>query len=364
MNKKLSEVSVSVLEYSGYKARIMEAELLKGKHRHGLPPGMAIDCIPLACLPGCPENWVRQNGSYVVPVKADKGLWFDWTLNDEFTTAVIPSVKGMNPITGMKIESLAMEQYRDKCPIHDVSLTHGNFCEKCGFNFPHQNYVHGVGQKLWLDGFIQPDGTVRQFYFTEDELRDVASHVIGKENTVPAFGFAFYRYMKEVVRPVETYRTSGYFKCKSSPGAATKGTTTTDWGTVGSDWVPYDWKKCTLTISNPYKVKCMSLNSTVQESVCYSADTIKVLSEEEGRALRPQFYEQAQKEVSIGAGSLITQSVTVDMRPLEDYHKEPQAVMRIYFVFEPQLLEIVERGGIKKIESSTEGYLKGVPVGV
>ena len=189
MDKKiLKEIYINRLSNNGYFAKLMMAEKLKGDGAFGLPPGVPINAIPIHCLPGVPDGWVKDSGTFVVEVDTEHGLWFDWTDNDEFNTAIVPTVKGMNPITGMKTEDVAMHQYREKCPVHDTTFAHNLFCEKCGYHWPAQNYV-AYSNTLWYDGFRQPDGTVRQFFFTEEDRRDVASAIIGKKNTVPAFGF-------------------------------------------------------------------------------------------------------------------------------------------------------------------------------
>jgi hypothetical protein len=72
------------------------------------------------------------------------------------------------------------------------------------------------------------------------------------------------------------------------------------------------------------------------------------------------------KTVSVGAGAAIAQKLSVDLRPLDDYHTAPQAVMRIYFVFEDGkdgLRDIISRGGIKPLEEKKSGFLNGLPIG-
>lgn len=420
--KYAKDVAVSVMEHSGYKATIMAAAKLRDNgHVHALPPGRALPVVPIHCLPGCPDNWVRESGSYVVPVTADIGLWFDWTMNDSYNVAVVPSVKGMNPITGQKLEGCQMEHYRDTCPIHKTPFAHGRYCEECKYSWPPQNYV-STPNTLWWDGFFQSDGTVRQFFYTEDEQKDVATALIGKPNTMPAFGFAFFKYKHE--RPAETYRTrsmpeflytgntlgltkggnsaincfdsdsvtkgsqsfkkvkpgSGHYKCGATKGGTKGGGSSAGqnaWGYGDYESVDSIEISCLSAsapgasadgwqnrVSDSFNETPMSHNEMLRSAVNYSADNIKVLSEDEGRALRPEMYErETMKEVSIGAGAAITQSLSVDTRPLADYHAEPQALLRIYFCFENQFKDIIDKGGIKKLEQQKNGFLQGVPVG-
>lgn len=90
------------MSHKGFFARIMEAERLMGENDHGLPPGRALPVYESELFVDYPENWMKGPGVFVVPVSPNKGLWFDWTMNDNANTAVLPTVKGCNPITGMQ----------------------------------------------------------------------------------------------------------------------------------------------------------------------------------------------------------------------------------------------------------------------
>ena len=84
-----------------FAAQLMFAPRLTGATLHSLPLGRPAEVIHLDRLPGAPKDWVRGRGSYVVPVETDIGMWFDWrTQGNDLNTAVLPSVKGMNPLTG------------------------------------------------------------------------------------------------------------------------------------------------------------------------------------------------------------------------------------------------------------------------
>lgn len=329
------------MEHSGYKASLMEAERLKGECVFGLPPGKRLNVIPIHCLPGCPEGWVRESGSYVCLVDCEKGLWFDWTMNDN-DTAIIPSVKGMNPITGEQIKELRMEQYRDKCPKHDIALAHGGYCEKCGYNLPPQNYV-SYPNTLWWDGFRQSDGSVRQFFFTEDEKRDIASLVIGKENTVPAFGFAFFK--TKQTRFVEKVKERYFVGHTIAEPIWLVGDTTWSGG----------YTTDTLT-NNCYNVNCSMTSSSRGATI----------TETSYRCAEPMPFEkkvQMKKDVSVGAGAKINQSLEVDKLSLDEYIDKPQALIRLYFVFEEQLESIISKGGTVELKSKEGGYIDGLPVG-
>jgi hypothetical protein len=200
------------MEYKGFKASIMEAERLKGDCVHGLLPGTALPIYYVEEFLRVPENWVKKGG-FVVPVKPEKGLWFDWRANSAVNTAVIPTVKGCNPITGLQTSGFHLERYENKCPKHGCDFLMERYCPECGYKWPPQSYISGNSNTLWWDGFRSEEGVVRQFFFTEDMMRDIATHLIGKENTVPAFGFAFYS-PKERFKEPELERSTIYLSCK------------------------------------------------------------------------------------------------------------------------------------------------------
>ena len=150
-----------------------------------------------------PSDWARSESgrgaemvsSYFVGVKPGQGMWFDFNpmQNDQFHIAVVPSVQGVNPVTG-KPASLSMEQY-EKCPVHERPFARDRYCSGCEYKWPKQNYVATTGTPygaFWLDGFRQADGKVRQWLFTEEALRGVATHVLGDARQY-AVAFAIYR---------------------------------------------------------------------------------------------------------------------------------------------------------------------------
>ena len=180
-----------VMSLNGFHASIMRADKKKEKDGSGLPKGLPIPVLPVDYLKERPESWVGGAGSYVVPVDSEWGLWFNWSMNKTSSTAVLCSVKGMNPVTGQRIGGYDLEKIEKKCPTHGVDLYAHNYCPECDFNWPEQNYI-SAPNPLFLDGFRTPDGNVRQFYFTEEMAKSIPELVIGKEDTVPAFGFCFY----------------------------------------------------------------------------------------------------------------------------------------------------------------------------
>lgn len=382
--QKIRKVGVHTMEHSGYTASLMQTARLHGDRVFGLPPGEILNVIPIHCLPGAPDGWIREAGSYVIPVDSEIGLWFSWTANSAKNTAIITSVKGMNPITGQKMDELKLEQYRDMCPIHKIPFGHGRWCEKCKYNWPPQNYVSSPNM-LWWDGFRQPDGTVRQFFFTEDEARDVASAVIGKENTVPAYGFAFFK--TKVERVDQVIPGSGvYYNTSwgSNEGSCFKSPFI---GSVSPINETLDGVECFYAAdSDSGEMKSLSVSENMTKS---SAPTptptwtpISAQPRPRGatRSITPSFSsktrigcdvakpfapveERKAKDVSVGAGAKINQTLDVDPMSIDDWESKPQGLIRLYFVFNEQLETIVRNGGVKEIGGDTEGYLKNVKVG-
>jgi hypothetical protein len=361
------------MEHKGFKATLMRATRLKDNGRpHALPPGFPVPVYPVDALPGCPGDWMRGGGNYVCPVNPDEGLWFDWTDNDPLNTAVLPSVKGMNPITGQKLEGLALEQYKENCPIHKTKFSEGRLCEKCGYKWPAQSYACAPN-RLWWDGFRQPDGTVRQFFFTEDEKRDIASIVIGKQNTVPAFGFAFY---EPVVRRVPTPPLVISHHWHGSPlfGSVNKHSLAPEKYSMKHEYNEQN--------SMYYNSSEQLMNNYCAPDVLTSQNMVTTCSVEPpstgdnllracrgvnlaGSSLdksRSKLTSKATKSVSIGAGAIISQELADDTLAVTDWKPEAASVIRLYFVFKEQFKKIA-KAGVKDLDGSKEGFMKGLPVG-
>lgn len=165
--------------------------------------------------PRSAESMGAENvASYFAGVKAGQGMWFDFNrMNDDtHHVAIVPSVQGVNPITGCA-GSLGMEQYTE-CPVHKTPFLEGRHCTSCGYKWSKQNYLATTGTPrgmFWLDGFRQSDGRVRQWLFTEDQERGVATHVLGGSRQY-AVAFAVYRSVapKPVPRYNPVFRGGGY----------------------------------------------------------------------------------------------------------------------------------------------------------
>lgn len=390
-NEATRKAHVTTMEHKGKVAILRRAPKLREMGSpHTLPPGEPVPVFPVDALPGCPEDHLRGPGNFVCPVHPDWGLWFDWTLNDRLNTAVLPSVKGMNPVTGQKLEGLALERYVEKCPVHETPFLTGNLCEKCGYKWPPQSYICSPNT-LWWDGFRQPDGTVRQFFFTAEEERDVASAVIGKKNTVPAFGFAFF---EPKTRREEEVRTKGGGFYASPPTSPVFG-----WGGMKSfspggqqvnsikkamyrkklhssdvhyqGLVPQD----NMIVNQPDECELQSLScevdSSIQSTYCCNSPEVGssgfeaapiVMAAPEEPPMRFLRSVDLDRSVSVGAGAEIRQELLPDTLKVSEWKDEAAGIIRLYFVFEPEFKRILKKG-IRDLSGSSEGYLKGVKVG-
>lgn len=361
--------STTVMEHKGFKAKIMEAERLVGESIHNLPPGTPLSCYPAEVFKSYPENWMKGPGVFVVPVQPNKGLWFDWRDNDQNNTAVIPTVKGCNPITGMQTTGFHLERYDNKCPKHGCDFEAHRFCPECGYKWPDRGYVSG--NPMWWDGFRSEDGSVRQFFFTEDMMRDVATHMIGKENTVPAFGFAFY----SPKVPRSSYIPFNHIYHITNYGSSMH-TIFPEKKTYFSNSLGIKANVKYRSISKSFDSPTNALYSAATgQSVdaplaCsagfvgedFSADT--TILRERGITL-DQVTEPCpapKKEVAVGAGAKIRQELPEDSYPLDSWKDTPDSVMTIYFVFQEEFDKMAS-DGFKDFRDCEDGMLKGIPVG-
>lgn len=376
---------VTTMRHGNYSASLMKAQRLLGDNIHCLPMGSHLPVIPIGLLPGVPSHWNKDPGTYVCPVSTEWGLWFSFTDNDKHNTAILMSVKGLNPITGVPLNELKLEQYKDECPKHRIKFTHNRYCTECGYQWPPQNYLVGADGVMWWDGMREPDGTVRQFFFTDKDRRDIASTIMGEENTVPAFGFAFYspkipiitdiksaiRYGQPIFDPSGSTTPSPYTESdeetEQSPYASPSpgdedmiNDNSTDNGLL------YTSSDISYKVHNDTKqihVMCCSFSNSNSLGLSVSSDnsTINPIMEQEVKTSGG--IETRSRSVSVGAGAKIKQNLDPDKRSVEDWKPEPVAIIRLYFCFEEQLKQILDNGGVKELVNNTEGFLDGLPVG-
>lgn len=373
--EKRYAMQMTRMEHKGFFARIKEADRLTGDYVHSLPPGRDLPVYQADAFKVYPENWMKGPGVFVVPVRPNKGLWFDWRDNDACNTAIIPTVKGCNPITGLQTTGFFLEKYETKCPKHGCELQAQRFCPECGYKWPDRNYVSQ--SPLWWDGF-RSAGDVRQFFFTEDMMRDIATHMIGKENTVPAFGFAFYSTKNPRPKVVEHYiynhnsytpplylKSPGYstggvhevkgnLRCSKSMGSLSKTCESTPEVSFSCS-VPAPSDNVGADMMDMFtKAGLVDAERCIDVTLDSFADAVS--SVEVRESYTPQ------KEVAVGAGARIRQELPIDTDSLDIWKDKPDSVMTIYFVFQEEFNRMAA-GGFKDFRDCKDGMLNGLPVG-
>lgn len=255
-----------------------------------------------------PADWPRSASgvgaeniaSYFVGVKAGQGMWFDFNscATDTHHIAIVPSVQGVNPVTG-RAASLDMQQYLSACPVHNTPFGLSRHCADCGYKWPKQNYVATTGTprgSFWLDGFRQADGRVRQWLFTEEALRGVATHVLGDARGY-AVAFAIYRSVAPKPAPIYRHQTRGGYD-DGMLGIQTKG-------------------------MRSFAMASRSAN------------------------------------LEVGAGALINQFVHDDPNGLEFWNQTPVGIIMLNYAPEDVITDIIGRGGMKHNEGPLSGIPVG-----
>ena len=358
------------MEVNGLYAEVNTPAALSGTGVHGLPPYSQRQAYVVDEYPACPESWMHGSAkasSYFVPVKAGRGMWFDFVPNQHhpYHVAVVVSVQGINPLTGKKVTALNLEQYREKCPVHDAEFKQDRYCDKCGYCWPAQNYIASTtGLHMWIDGFRNEKGEVVQYIITEDETRGVAAQVLGADR-VWAIGFAFY--LSKEPKPVRQsiLRSSGFGLSgqSMSKGLLSFGGDSGDSGLIGSD-AEYGCDMAmdseSLTPAPTASVMCFSQSeptggAQTKESVPISASL--------GRGIKRQRSGpsgQSIKKLEIGAGARISQEHGIDLNPIEFWQPEPAGLIYCNYIDEDRCAEIVAAG---KRQDKANGPLAGLKVG-
>lgn len=343
-------------------------------HTHNLPPYAGRRAFLVDEYEACPDNWLRSSGrtmSYFVPVKAGHGMWLDFNrcLNDVAQhVAVVVSAQGINAVTGLPCKDATLEQYLDKCPRHLDEFGPERLCKKCGYKFPKQCYLATTGTpegSFWLDGFRTKDGTVRQYIFTEEEMRGVAANIIGKDR-VFALGISFFLGKETRPQPVIHRRQlmdSGP-KLSFCPG--------NDDQPIGSS-----------SINSFYAAS--TLDSVSDESITYGCSLTKSMSDVGAKGSKgPQGVaglpgesrmlgsykvtrgapraKMSVKQMEIAAGAKINQHVYDDPMKLDYWQDEPEGLIVINYCSEEEAQKIIEAGKTD-LSGNQEGFLKDIPVG-
>lgn len=286
-----------------------------------LPPYEERPAFYVDDYPSCPDQWLRstdEQSCWFVPVIAEppRHLWLDFnsTFNLGHHAAVLPSIQGVNALTATQA-ARRLEQYRHNCPIHNIPFGANRLCEKCGYEWPPQNYLATTAQPhgfMWLDGFRTGDGVVRGFLLTTQTDRGIATQILGDERT-HSIGLAVYLSKEPKPRPVYTTRRGEYLSY------------------------------------GDYAFKTLSASQTRG----ITSSTSRSYSASRGAEL---------ESVEIGAGAKINQRIERDPNDISFWRETPEATFIIYYVPAQIAWDIIQRGKRERIADG-EGPLKGLKTG-
>lgn len=362
---------------------------------HRLPPYEKRKFFLVDEYPACPKDWMISEGklsSFFVPVKEGQGMWLDFNKNSDHKhhLAIVISVQGINPITGLPCNDPQLEQYAEECPKCKVKFGPNRFCKKCGYKWPKQNYICTTGTPngcLWLDGFRAANGVVRQYILTQEKMKGVANNIIGKDR-VFAIGISFF--LSKNPKPIEQQRVAnrgpmvGFYSpihapldlndnsninilCGTTTGshsygpavepvchfATTKGHQVANStgkkrnkGSKGSGGGGASCSMAEIETANAFLAKkCNDPNMVIECGHSFSFKTpVQV------------------KKLEVGAGAKIDQMVYDDPEPLDFWRDKPEAVICINYADENACEKIIKAGKVS-LEGHKEAFLKEIPVG-
>ena len=317
---------------------------LAGDHVHGLPPYAPVCGYEVDLYPDAPQSWARTQGctgGYFVGVREGCGMWLDFNVcrSHPHHVAVVVSIQGINPLTGRKTEGLQMERYPDDPTVEEWLRGY-------------QNYLATTSTPLgymWIDGFRARDGTVRQYVFTKDESRGVASQLIGVDR-VFAIGAAFFVSREPKPEPKrETLRGvvhNPWHNVKGAPSGPLQWIPGTQ-VTYGSSTGAGEFQPLTRLMS-------ASPNGEL-EIASYNAMTASPAMPE-----LPDIESPAQERLEIAAGAQISQTLYRDHCPPAFWQTEAAGVVVVNYAPEEMVNRILAAGRIAK---AAEGFLGGMKVG-
>lgn len=336
----------SLMMNNGFFAEINMPPAPEGDGVHKLPPYDKQKVHVVDLYKDCPSNWMHGSSkasSYFLVLRPGRHLWIDLNANFKHThnIAIVLSIQGINPITGQQTKELRLEKYEENCPIHNIKLGHGRYCDKCGYQLPAQNYISTVSTPhgfLWIDGFRAENGIIRGFLITEDTVRGVANQLIG-EDRVFAIGIAFY--LSKEPKPAPIGRS---FLRSSGPGmSSVSGASNSK---IFSNEV-FGASSMSLTTCS------MKPNNDCQDSIELTSGGIEQLSRGISRNV---------KKLEIAAGAKINQEFYRDPQSLDFYQDEPAGIIYVNYCTEEDCDRILASGP-KDLTKGGEGFLAGLKVG-
>lgn len=270
----------------------------------------------------CPEEWT--NNGIFIPVKEGDPFWIDFRGN--WSSAVIPSVQRVNPITG------------ESCNIKDGVKKD-----------PKQNYLVLPRQK-WIDGYVK-EGKVYQFIVTKAGIGlAVNEYLLPVElQDSHALGFAFFLPKRAAWEPeIVDGRIDRTSYSLGNPMWFSPLHTPQNWqinsnraqtrsiATTGG----YVHTSSTITVPEFTLPKCNNADiAEVEEQIeCFvnSPDTTVITN-------HSLDYDACDK-ASIGAGGRIEQDIIVDPNTPEFYNEKPDATLTVYLALPELFKQIMSKG--------------------
>ena len=386
------------MKSNGFYCGLNTPDALKGDATFGLPPYAHRHSYLADEYPAVPKNWIPSEGrktSYFVPVQEGKGMWLDFNKNwdHKYHVAIVVSVQGVNPITGMPCKTAGLEQYTDKCPKHDIPFGPDRYCKKCDYKWSKQNYItttstpHG---SLWLDGFRTADGIVRQYILTMDKIKGVAANIL-KEERVFAVGISFF--LSKQPKPIVQQKTftrgifgASYASNINSYSSKTDTYDTNDitmYDSLSDASAPMDFcglsdlggiiGGTTCSASNacpPAGAAGASASASFADTIgsykCSKSIRAKLGSVKSSYHTNSSSISQVKsvnvKKVEVGAGANIKQAVYDDPEPLDFWRDEVESIICVNYCLENDANKIISAGKIS-LEGHKESFLKDIPVG-
>lgn len=355
----------NIMSVNGLYAQINLPDAPQGDGVHGLPPYNLQNVYQVDDY-ACPINWMHGSGnaaSYFLPVESGKHLWLDFNKNWSHShyVAIVLSVQGINPITGLPTKSLRLEQYRSKCIIHGCDFGADRFCQQCNDNvpgvydgspvttmpskWPPQNYMTTArhqGGALWIDGWRAENNTIRGFLITSETLRGIAQQIIG-EDRVWAIGVGFYlSKAPKPAPPQNVLRTAsfGSFGSKLKSSGISGQSITAHSFSVGE---PTRWLDTSSEVMSSLSFNCQGNDET------YTARIDNTNLEVE--------------QLEIGAGAKIEQEVcSLDPNEPSFYQDEPAGLIYINYCTKADFDKIMAAGKIDRSKGG-EGFMAGLKTG-
>jgi len=341
---------------------------------HGLPQHRRRRAYLVDKYPACPKSWDRSTGnmaSYFVPIVNGSGMWLDFNETLKYAgnhVAVVISVQGVNPLTGLECTDMQLEQYTECCPTHKTKFGPDRLCTTCNFRWPKQNYIATTGTPdglFWLDGFRAPDGVIRQYLLTTEKARGVANAIMG-EKRVFAIGLAFFLSKEPRPKPQPRRKSDGVTLNWCGPIGG--GLKSYEDAPIGSDGGCDDTVYYTSTMNS-------TLGDAGSKGLISGAKGLPGMKGEHGfdgpiasasAPMARRFAIGGQsvnvQKVEVAAGAQVRQIIYDDPFTLDYWVTSPESVILVNYALEVDVEEIL-KGGEIDVSGSPEGFLQKIPVG-